>query len=90
MQLQVELFNEGERKVRWLNSCCEGNTTLVPGRKLVLEEDPNHSWTIVRTCLALADGVDLPPKARKGTVFCMLEDDGQADVEAAFPQIFVL
>ncbi len=89
MQLQVELFNQGERKVRWLNTCCEQNTILVPGCKLVLEEDPDYSWTIVRTCLALADNAELPLKAQKGTIFCMLKGTGENDVKAAFPQVFV-
>ncbi len=93
MITQVELLSNGDHRVVWVQHDRYNGQELNVGNRIVLNEEPNVAWTVGRTFLPLADGTPLPPKARKGTIFCYIEDeDGQAkdDIATAYPRISVI
>lgn len=97
MQLQVEVYDSGIREVYWIKTDCIAGCThnncaaftpLQQGRKIVLAEEPEMHWTVLRTFIGLSDESVLPPKAEKRTFLRLLEEDGSPDLHKAFPQIF--
>jgi len=92
MITQVELLSNGDYKTYWVTHDRYNGVELTVGKRLVLNEEPTVAYTIGRIFLPLADGTPLPPKSRKGTIFCFIEDEqaqAEADLKAAYPKIYV-
>jgi len=92
MITQAELLSNGETRVVWVQHDVFNGQELKTGMRLVLNEEPNTAYTVGRTFLPLGDGSVLPPKSRKGTIFCYIEDEKQqaeADLAASYPPISV-
>ncbi len=92
MITQVELLSNGDHKVVWVQHDRYNGQELNVGNRIVLNEEPSTVYTVGRTFLPLSDGSPLPPKARKGTIFCYIEDErdkAEADIAAEYPRVCV-
>jgi hypothetical protein len=96
---QVELYCHGDFSVRWLeynsgavsgpDGFAEDAVELKQGQRLMLVEESGRPWTILRIFVTLPSSCPLPPKARKATIQRILDEDGTADVKAAYPRVYV-
>lgn len=92
MTTQVELYNvsDDESKVFWLTDLDYKDKQLLKrGQEIVLTDNTGKPWIVAQVFITVTDSAVLPPKSRKATIFCFLEEDASAKLSTAYPPISV-